>query len=530
LSKKVLVTEPISPVGIEIMEKELEVDVALKLKPEELIERIGVYDALVVRSGTKVTKPVIDAATNLKIIGRAGVGVDNIDLEEATKRGIVVVNAPAGNTISAAEHTLALLFALSRKIPAANESLKVHRRWERSKYLGVEITGKTLGILGLGRIGTEVAKRAKGLGMKILAYDPYISRERADELGVRITTFDEVIRNADYITIHTPLTKDTRHLIDHEALSRMKDGVRIINCARGGIIDENALYEMIKSGKVAGAALDVFENEPPFDSRLLELDEVIVTPHLGASTAEAQVNVAVAIAEEIVNFLIRGHVKNAVNMAPISPDALPFISPYIKLSEMLGKLAIQLAGGRLSLIRIVYGGDIAQKDIGSEIITIASLKGVLEHISGGYHINFVNAPLIARERGIKVVESRTESTEDFTSMITVELETDRGVTRISGTIFGKDEARIVRIGSYWIDAPFSHYMLISRHINKPRVIGPVGMILGDAGINISGMHVGGGGVGGEALMVLNIDSPVPNDVLEDVKKVDGIIDAILVTL
>ncbi len=528
MNKKVLVAEPISENGLQILKKELEVDVLLKLKPEELIERIGPYDALIVRSETKVTKDMIDAASNLKIIGRAGVGVDNIDLEEATKRGIVVVNAPEGNTISAAEHTLALLFSLSRKIPAANQVLKVERKWERSKYLGVEITGKTLGILGLGKIGTEVAKRAKGLGMALLAYDPFISRERADELGVTIAALDEVIKGADYITVHTPLTKDTHHLIDMDAISKMKDGVRIINCARGGIIDEEALYDAIKSGKVAGAALDVFETEPPFDSKLLDLDDVITTPHLGASTAEAQVNVAVTIAEEVVNFLVHGHVKNAVNMAPISADALPILSPYIKLSEMLGKLAIQIAGGRLNLIRIVYGGEIAQKDFGIEIVTIAALKGVLDHISG--HVNFVNAPHIAKERGIKVVETKTESIEDFTSLITVELETEGETTRVSGTTFGRGDVRIVGINDYWIDAPFSPCMLISRHINKPGVIGPVGTILGDGRVNIGGMYVGGGEIGGESLMVLNIDSPVPDDILEDVKKVGGIIDAVIIQL
>ncbi|OFV68036.1 MAG: D-3-phosphoglycerate dehydrogenase [Candidatus Syntrophoarchaeum caldarius] len=528
MSKKVLVAEPISERGLQILEKELEVDVLLKLKPEELIERIGDYDALIVRSETKVTKDVIDAASNLKIIGRAGVGVDNIDLEEATRKGIVVVNAPGGNTISAAEHTLALLFALTRRIPDANHALKVERKWERSKYLGVEITGKTLGLLGLGRIGTEVAKRARGLGMTVIAYDPFISKERADELGVVIAPFEEVIKTADYISVHTPLTKDTRHMIDRDAISKMKDGVRIINCARGGIIDEDALYEGITSGKVAGAALDVFETEPPFDSKLLELDNVIVTPHLGASTTEAQVNVAVTVAEEVANYLIRGHVRNAVNMAPISADALPMLTPYIKLSEMLGKLTIQLTSGRIKLIKITYGGEIAQKETGSEIVTIAALKGVLDHISS--NVNFVNAPHIAKERGISVLETKTESIENFTSMITLQLETESETTTVSGTIFGKDETRIVRINDYWIDAPFSPYMLISRHINKPGVIGPVGMILGNGKINIGGMYVGGGVVGEASLMVLNIDSPVPNDILEEVKKVDGIIDAVIVQL
>jgi len=317
-------------------------------------------------------------------------------------------------------------------------------------------------------------------------------------------------------------------MIDRDAISKMKDGVRIINCARGGIIDEDALYEGITSGKVAGAALDVFETEPPFDSKLLELDNVIVTPHLGASTTEAQVNVAVTVAEEVANYLIRGHVRNAVNMAPISADALPMLTPYIKLSEMLGKLTIQLTSGRIKLIKITYGGEIAQKETGSEIVTIAALKGVLGHISG--HVNFVNAPHIAKERGISVLETKTESIENFTSMITLQLETESETTTVSGTIFGKDETRIVRINDYWIDAPFSPYMLISRHINKPGVIGPVGMILGNGKINIGGMYVGGGVVGEASLMVLNIDSPVPNDILEEVKKVDGIIDAVIVQL
>ncbi|MHC1566990.1 MAG: phosphoglycerate dehydrogenase [Candidatus Syntropharchaeia archaeon] len=526
----ILVSDKISEKGIEILRKEANVDVLLDMDKKELIERIGNYDALIVRSDTKVTGDVIEAARRLKVIGRAGVGVDNIDVDAATEKGIIVLNAPEGNMVSAAEHTIAMLLSLSRKIPQADRSLR-EKKWERRKFMGVEIMDKVLGIIGLGRIGYEVARRAQGIGMRVIAYDPFISSQRAEELGVPLVSFEELLKNSDYISIHTPLTKETKDLIGNEEFELMKDGVRIINCARGGIVNENALIDAIKKGKVAGAALDVFEKEPPYETqhgeRLLELEEVIVTPHLGASTEEAQVNVAITVAEQVLCALKNEPVKNAVNMICIQPELIAVLKPYLSLVEKLGKLCSQLISGRMERVEISYQGEISEKDTGP--LTIAALKGLLVPILGNT-VNYVNAPFIAKNRGIKVVESKTKSAQDFTSLITLSVFTDEMEKTVAGTLFGRDDARIVYIDGYRVDAVPSGYMLISKHINKPKVIGPVGLILGEKGINISGMQVGGGKIGEEAIMVLNIDSSVPKDVLKKVEEVDGIIDVKLVML
>ncbi len=524
ITVKILVSDPISDQGIEILKKEFDVDIATGLAPAELIKRIGNYEALIVRSETQVTKDVINAGKKLKIIGRAGVGVDNIDVNAATERGIIVVNAPEGNTISAAEHTIAMMLAMSRNIPQANASLK-SKKWDRKKFMGVEVRGKVLGVIGLGRIGAEVAKRAQGMEMKILAYDPFISQERAHELGVELTTVEDIVKNADYITVHTPLTKETKDLISGKEFAVMKKGARLINCARGGIINEEALAKAVKDGIVSSAAIDVFVKEPPFDSPLLELDSVIVTPHLGASTEEAQINVAVSVAEQIVNALSGLPVKNAINMPYVKPDVMQIIEPYLPLAEKMGKLCTQLMGN-YEKVEISYSGEIADKEVAP--ITLAVLKGLLEPVLGA-GVNYVNAPIIAKERKIKVVESKSETIEGYPSQIFVKLSRKGEEKLVSGSIIGK-EPRIVQIDEYRIDVVPSGYMIVAKHEDRPNIIGPCCMILGKNNTNIAGMQVGRITRGGEAIMVLNIDSEVSDEILGEIRAVDGIIDAKLVVL
>jgi D-3-phosphoglycerate dehydrogenase len=535
-TKRVLITDHISEYGIKKLRQFAEVDIELGLSEEELKECILGYDALIVRSGTKVTKGIIEAGGRLRVIGRAGIGVDNIDVGTATEKGILVVNAPEANVISAAEHTIALLLSLCRKIAEANVSLK-SGKWERKKHIGVEVNGKVLGIIGLGKIGGEVAKRASGLGMKVIAYDPFISPQRVKELGISLLTLDEVLSASDFISLHTPLTKETYHMIGREAFEKMKEGVRIINCARGGIIDEEALKEAIKRGKVAGAALDVFEKEPPFSdesgskNEFLSMEEIIVTPHLGASTEEAQRVAAVIIAEEVLKAMNNEPVKNAVNMIYVAEELMEGMKPYLILAEKLGKLSAQLLpSGGIEEINVVYAGEIAAKEKvnNTKLVTVAMLKGFLSLLSAG--VNYVNAPLIAKKFGIKVTESRTEDVENFSSLINVVVRAGSEENTVSGTLFGKDDLRIVKIDKYRVDASPSGYMLICSFIDRPRVIGPVCMILGDRGVNIAGMQVGREKIGGEAVMVLNVDNPVNEDTLKEIKSVENILDVKLVKL
>jgi len=539
-TKRVLVTDHISEEGIRKLKEFAEVDIELELSKEELKGCIAGYDALIVRSGTKVTKEIIEAGSDgkLKVIGRAGVGVDNIDVVTATERGIMVVNAPEANTISAAEHTIAMLLSLSRKIPTANMSLK-SGKWERKKHMGVEVNDKVLGIIGLGRVGSEVAKRAKGLGMKVVAYDPFISAERARELGIVLSSFTEVLSIADFISLHTPLTKDTHHLIGEKEFELMKDGVRVINCARGGIIDEGALEVALKSGKVAGAALDVFEHEPPGENELLGMEEVIVTPHLGASTEEAQKAAAMVIAEEVIEALKNKTARNAVNMIYVEEELLGALKPYLVLAEKLGRLLAQLIpkSCRVEQFSVSYEGEIGASEAGlgknTRLITVAMLKSFLSWFTDG--VNYVNAEAIAKKFGIKVTESRTEDIENFSSLISVATSLwaeGKGKERktVAGTLFGKNDPRIVKIDEYRVDASPSGYMLICSFLDKPRVIGPVCMILGDRGINIAGMQVGREKVGGEAVMVLNVDGSVSEETMEEIKGVENIFDVKLVRL
>ncbi|MDQ1318410.1 MAG: D-3-phosphoglycerate dehydrogenase / 2-oxoglutarate reductase [Candidatus Poribacteria bacterium] len=526
---KILVTETLSDKGIEILENEdgITVDIETKLSQEELINRISDYDALIVRSATRVTSEVIEATSKMKVIGRAGVGVDNVDVRSATRKGIIVANTPNANTISAAEHTITLLLAMSRNISLASASLKTHK-WERQKFLGVEVYNKILGIIGLGRIGTEVAKRAQAFGMHIIASDPYISPDTATKLNVRLVSNDELFQEADYITVHLPLTEETSYLIDERAFSLMKDGVRIINCARGGIFDEKALYNAIMSGKVAGAALDVFEQEPPLNSPLLELDVVLPTPHLGASTREALVNVSIEIAHQVVDALKGRPVSNAVNMITLDLGEVEKIRPFLKLAEKLGNVQGQLVEGHVTEINIDYKGELINYP--TEIISIALQKGLLQLFLGD-SVNYVNASIISHERGIKVSETKSIEIEDFVNLITVTVKTDKGERRVAGTIFGTKEPRIVEIDEYHLDVMPSGYLLILQtNKDRPGVMGLLGNMLGEYKINIAGMSMGREVPFSKAIAVLTLDNPVPKEVIERIKSLEGIWEAKLVRL
>ncbi|EEG79013.1 phosphoglycerate dehydrogenase [Dethiobacter alkaliphilus] len=516
---KVLVSDQISDLGVAKLRESVAVDVKTDLTPEELEQVIGEYDALVVRSSTKVTRKVLENAGRLKVVGRAGVGVDNIDVEAATERGVIVINAPEGNTISAAEHAIAMMTSLARNIPNASASMKAGE-WKRSKFMGVELYNKTLGVVGMGRIGSEVIKRAQAMGMDILAYDPYISAERAEKMGVTLTSTEEIYRKADFITMHTPLTKATKHMISHDELAIMKDGVRIINCARGGLIDEEALYEALKSGKVAGAALDVFEEEPVTCNPLCELSNVIVTPHLGASTEEAQVNVAVQVAEQVVNALQGEPLVSAVNVSVIPPETLADVKPFIPLMKKLGSFYTQVFNGQVESVEILYSGEIANYP--TTPLTNSFLIGLLSVILQET-VNYVNAPVIAKQRGIKVREVASKTVENFTNLITVTIKTAEGTRTIAGTLFNKDDIRIVKIDKYNIEVVPSRYMLVTKYMDMPGVIGRFGITLGESNINIAGMQVGRQSIGGEAVMALQVDCPVPEDVIKKLEKLDAIV-------
>lgn len=519
MPNKILISDQISPKGVEILQKHLEVDYSPGLSKEDILARIAQYDALMVRSGTKVTREIIEAGVNLKIIGRAGVGVDNIDVEAATEKGIVVVNSPGGNTRAAAEHTIALLFALARNIPQAYLSLK-KGEWKRSKFMGTEVHGKTLGVIGLGRIGGEVARRAVALGMEVIAYDPYISEEVAERLQVKLVDLPTLLSTSDFITIHTPLTKETKHLIGERELNMMRKGARIINTARGGIIDEVALFNAIKEGKIAGAAIDVFEQEPPPpDHPLLQLEEVIVTPHLGASTVEAQEFVAVDVAQQIVDFFRGLPPSSPVNLPALPPELLPYLQPYLQLAEKMGKLLAGIAGKRIRRVEVTYQGQIAEME--TSTITRSLLKGLLQPILT-LPINIVNAPLVAESRGIEIRETKSSLPSDYINLVLAKVTTEEGERQVGGTIVGKRDLRIVSIDGYRVDVVPEGIVLITSHTDKPGMIGQVGTILGRRDINIAGMHVGRETKRGRAVMVLSVDEPIPPDVLQEIERVDGI--------
>ncbi|MFH1779023.1 MAG: phosphoglycerate dehydrogenase [Candidatus Omnitrophota bacterium] len=525
---KVLVSDVLSEEGLKVLkdEKELEVDVKLKLPPEELKAIIKDYDALVVRSSTKVTKDIIEAGTKLKVIGRAGAGLDNVDADAASKRGIIVMNTPGGNTISTAEHTMSLILSLSRNIPQANVSLR-EGKWDRNKYMGVELYGKTLGIVGLGRIGTEVAKRATSFGMKVIAYDPYLTVEKALELGIELVDFKKILKNSDYITVHTPITDETKNMFSDEEFAQMKPGVRIINCARGGIVDEAALVRAIESGKVAGAALDVYETEPPKDFSLFNSDKIVATPHLGASTEEAQVNVAIEVSKQVVDALLGRGIRNAVNVPSVDPELLKVIRPYIELSEKMGLLISQLTEGRTREIKIQYSGDIVAHELAP--VTIAFLKGFLTPILQET-VNYVNASFIAKERGIKVIETKSSQMEEFSNLILIDTQTDKAKISVAGTLSPRKDPRIVKINDFYVEAIPSGYMLILSNIDRPGIIGQIGTILGQNSINIAGMTFGRIKEGGDAITVLNVDSKIPDDVMKQIRSAKNILGAKLIKL
>lgn len=510
---KILISDPLSEEGIQPLRQadNLEIIVATGLPKELLLEAIADVDALLVRSQTQVTRDVIEAGKKLKMIGRAGVGVDNIDLDAATEHGIIVVNAPDGNTNSAAEHTIAMMTALARKIPQAYNSLK-SGNWDRKSFIGVELKNKTLGVIGLGRIGAEVTARAKGQRMNIIAYDPFLTEEKAKKMGISFGTIDDVLQAADFITVHTPLLKETRHLLNEKAFGKMKDGVQIINCARGGIIDEDALYNAIVSGKVAGAALDVFETEPFVGHALLDLPQVIATPHLGASTIEAQESVAVDVSMDVVNFLNGEAVQNPVNLPSVSKEVLAKIAPFFNLAEKLGTFLSRLTDETIVGVTIHYAGELADYDV--RALTRNTVKGILKRNLGN-HVNDVNAKFLAERFDIKVDEHKTTSNKGFLNLMSVEVRTALSVHRVSGTLLNGLGPRIVKVDDYAVDVVPEGHLLFIKHKDQPGAIGRVGTLLAAKNINIATMQVGRSEVGGNAIMMLTIDNHVDQPEMDD---------------
>ncbi len=518
---KILAADPISDSGLQVFQGNghFSLESRQKLSPDELKKAVADVDAIIVRSETQITAEILAAAKKVKIVGRAGVGVDNIDVNAASRRGVVVVNVPGGNTISAAEHTVALLLALSRNIPQANTSVKAGE-WKRSQFTGTELQGKILGLVGMGRIGREVAKRAQSFGMQILGYDPYASEEYAKTFNIKLATLDEIYAQADYITVHVPLNDSTKYMFNAKTLAKLKPGVRLINCARGGIIEEKALAEALKSGQVKGAALDVFESEPPAkDNPLFGLPNVIVTPHLGAATEEAQVKVAQELAETLRDYFLSGTVRNAVNLPAMDADQYRELEPYIHLAEKLGKFITQLIQGPLKELKIAYAGDISQKN--TVPLTLAVLKGLLSPILD-IEVNLVNAPHLAKERGLKWTETKTIETQDYTNLITLKADTNEGKFAVAGTLMAKNNLRIVSIDNLSVDVVPEGNLVVYTNQDKPGVIGNVGTMLGKNNINIAAMQVGRKSTGGEAVTVVNVDSEVPEPVLQQIRAFPGI--------
>ena len=520
---RVLIREPIADAGVDLLRSKFDVDVATN---GELAEIIGDYDAIVVRSATKLTADLIGRAGRLRVIGRAGVGVDNVDVEAATRRGIVVANAPESNIVSAAEHAVGLLVALARNVPQAHAAL-VQGRWERSRWAGVELADKTLGVLGFGRIGQQVARRGIGLQMRVIAHDPFVARERFRELGVdRAETAEEVYAGADFLTIHLPLTDETRGAIGREQIARMKDGVRIVNAARGELLDEEALVEALRSGKVAGAALDVFSEEP-YSGPLLELDNVVVTPHLAASTTEAQDRAGLIVAEQVAAALEGGLVTNAVNIPAIRPEDLEVLGPFVPLASKLGRLAMELAEGRADRVQLTYFGHLAEFD--TRLLTVAALNGAFQGRTD-QPVNYVNAPLVAAERGIDVSEERRAAARDFTNLVRVTVLANGDEVKVAGTTIGGAERHwLVSALGFQIEIELAPLMVFFRYDDVPGVIGRVGTTFGAAGVNIANMAVSRTRQGGKALMALSIDSPVPEKV-RDRFRGEGFDDARFITL
>ncbi|NLE43990.1 MAG: phosphoglycerate dehydrogenase [Chloroflexi bacterium] len=514
---RVLVSDPLAQDGLELLRAEVIVDVETGLDEDGLAAVIGEYDALVVRSGTQVTERIIEAGSRLQVIGRAGVGVDNINVDAATRRGILVVNAPDGNTLAAAEHTIAMMLSLARHIPQADASLRA-RKWARKQFVGTEVNGKTLGVIGLGRIGREVASRARGLRMRVVGYDPYMASEPAEQLGIEMVQLDELLAESDFITVHVPLTSDTRDLIGERELGLMKPTARIINCARGGVVNEDELAQALETNRIAGAALDVFVSEPPFDSPLVNSPKVVLTPHLGASTTEAQVAVAVDVVREVLAVLAGEPAKHPVNAPMIPPEMQAQLLPFCELAEKLGRSVSQLMDRRLSQVEVTYAGRLA--DLNTDPLRALLIKGLLQPATET-QITLVNANLIARERGLHVVERKIEEAGHYANLITVRFQDNGAVRKVSGTTV-RDEPHIVQIDEYQIDFTLRGHQLLIYHCDRPGLIGSVGQLTGKADVNIAFMAVGRLEPRGTSLMVLTLDEYVPREVRTEIEALPNV--------
>lgn len=522
---KVLVSDKLSPAAIDVFkERGVDVDVKTGLTPDELKAIIADYDGLAIRSATKVTAEILAAATNLKVVGRAGIGVDNVDVPEASARGVVVMNTPFGNAITTAEHAISMMMSLARRIPDANASTHAGK-WEKSRFMGMELTGKTLGVVGCGNIGAIVADRALGLKMKVIAFDPFLSAERAVDLGVEKVTLDDLFARADVITLHTPKTEGTAHMINAAAIAKMKKGVRIVNCARGGLIVEDDLKAALESGHVAGAALDVFEVEPAKDNPLFGMENVVCTPHLGASTSEAQENVALQVAEQMSDYLLTGAVTNAINMPSVSAEEAPRLKPYMRLAEQVGSFAGQITTSGLCKVEIAYEGDAA--DLNTRPLTAIVLKGLLGPLMES--VNMVNAPVIAKEREIQVQETKTSHCPDYHTVIRLTVTTERQTRTVAGTLFGGSMPRLIEVNGIAVEAELAPHVLYTINEDKPGFIGSLGTTLGEAGVNIASFHLGRASEGGQAVALVNVDQAPGDDVLDKVRALPHVVQAMALT-
>lgn len=521
---RVLVTDKLDKEGVDLLKSYKEIEVIEKetLKGDDLKNELKGYDAIIIRSDTKMTRDVIEASQGLRVISRAGVGVDNVDVPAATEKGIVVMNAPLGNTISTAEYTFAMMISLARKIPFAHATTKVEGKWDRKSFKGVELLGKTLGVIGLGRIGTEVAKRAQAFGMKILGYDPYISEELASKLGIELSSLDRIYRESDFMTIHTPLTEQTRGMISKKEIETMKKSARIVNCARGGIINEQDLADALKEGRIAGAAIDVFSKEPPMEPRnpLLDAPNVVLCPHLGASTKEAQFNVAVESAEGVANFLINGMIVNSVNMPSISKEIFEQLKGFVQLSEKMGSMISQVIEGQVEELKLtVFGDDIREKDL--SLLTRAALKGLFQNFLGDT-VNYVNSTSTAKSRGIKVIEEKDDIQTEYTNLISLTVKSDKEEMLLWGTVHSNNRGKIVNFNDYHFEVDPNGILVVIANEDKPGVIGKVGTIMGDNRINIASMKVSRKKQTNKALIILNVDSELPESVVKQLVSVSDI--------
>ncbi len=515
---KVLIADKLSPAAVAIFkERGVEADVKTGLSKEDLLKIVDQYDGIAIRSATKITADVIKAAKNLKVVGRAGIGVDNVDIPAATAAGVIVMNTPFGNSITTAEHAISLMLALARELPAANASTQAGK-WEKNRFMGVEITGKVLGLIGAGNIGSIVADRAKGLKMRVVAYDPFLSAERAEDLGVEKVELNDLLARADFITLHVPMTPETKNILSAEALAKTKKGVRIVNCARGGLIDEKALKDAIDSGHVAGAALDVFEVEPAKDNILFNNEKVVATPHLGASTSEAQENVALQVAEQISDYLLTGAITNALNMPSISAGEAHKVRPWISLAQNLGSFAGQLTGSSLTQVEIIYEGTASQ--LNTRALTQAALAGLLKPMLS--EVNMVNAPVVAKERGIKVSETRRDRQGIYEGYIKIVVTMGDTTRRVAGTVFSDGRPRLIQVKDINLDAEFGPHMLYVVNEDKPGFIGKLGTLLGDAKVNIANFTLGRSAPGQDAIALIEVDGQVPDSVIDALHKLPAV--------